>query len=323
MEAQPMPFRHTCIDAGVDWITATCKLGATTRVAFEELGEAIIEGERAAGVEIKPAALRDYRGFRASGIFSGRRSEDSILVLSGSHAPPHFARVAQLATNVSRLDLQATVWTHGETPALSRWYYARATRQKPARGRPRSYSLIRTHPYGDTLYVGKRQSDYFGRCYDYATAHKKGEPRTLWRFEVECKRQVASSYTRTLSGYSPVRAAVEQAVHRWFGSRGLLPTWDCTEFLLSEEPARTGQDRATLEWFRRSLSKTVAREIGRHGLPAVLDALRLSQIVIPLPRKEDSAYDNEPARAVSLESYRRPARATDRDGLSLQRPYRK
>lgn len=280
MEMANQPYSHTCIDAGVDWLTATCKLGDSKREKFEHLGDSIIEGEREAGVEIRPASLRDYRGFRAPGIFSGRRSEDSIIVVSGSHAPPHWASITRLASNVSRLDLQATVWTHGEQPPLSRWYYARAIRQKPSRGRPRSYSLVRTHPAGDTLYVGKRLSDYYGRVYDYATAHKQGQPRTLWRFEVELKRQVALAHSRTLLSSGTPRNSAEQLVHSWYLNRGLHPTWSVQESPPLEEVTFSPIDRDTLQWMEKSLSKTVATAIHRHGLPAVLDALGLSRLVM-------------------------------------------
>lgn len=304
MEARTQPYSHTCIDAGVDWITATCKLGHATRNQFEQLGEAIIEGEREAGVEIKPASLRDYRGFRAPGIFSGRRSEDSIIVVSGSHAPPHWSSIARLATNVSRLDIQATVWTHGEQPPLSRWYYARAVRQKPSRGRPRSYSLVRTHPAGDTLYVGKRQSDYYGRVYDYATAHKQGQPRTLWRFEVELKRQVATGYSRTLLSADTPRTCAEQLVHSWYSARGLHPSWTVGESRYPSGVLIDKIDRDALAWMERSLKKTVATCIRQHGLPAVLDALGLSEIVMVKSKKEVPAYASVAAPVVPHKNHR-------------------
>jgi len=287
MEQQAIPYSHTCIDAGVDWITATCRVGTPTRVEFDQLGEAILDEQRAAGVEIKPAALRDYRGFRSEGVFSGRRSKDSILVVSGSHAPAHWQSIARSASNVSRLDLQVTVWTHGEQPALSRWYYQRAVRLPPKRGRPRSFSLVRTHPAGDTLYVGKRQSDYYGRCYDYATAHKAGPPRTLWRYEVECKRLVALHHSRDLLTSNDVRGDIQSLVHAWYLKRGLLPSWSGQESPQSEGAIVSKTERDVLGWMDRSLSKTLAKAIKRYGLAEVLEALHLSQIVIPLPRKED------------------------------------
>lgn len=285
MESHPASnYSHTCIDAGVDWITATCKPEGD-RVRFDQLSEAIIEGEREAGVAIKPASLRDYRGFRAGGIFAGRRRSDSLLVLTGSHAPPHWQSVARASTNVSRLDIQATVWTHGEQPALNVEYYQWATSQPKKRGRPSSYELKRKHPYGDTFYAGNRLSDYYGRCYDYATAHKTGLPRTIWRFEVELKRLVARGYSRALLAASDYRVLTEQLVHAWWDSRGLQPTWSLGDSPQSEGLLIDKRGGDTLAWFERCLSKTVASAIHRHGLPAVLDALGLSGVVMPLTER--------------------------------------
>lgn len=283
---QTGPYNHTCVSAGVDWMTATAATG-DARSAFRAVGDALLSNERADAVDVRASALRDYRGWRAPGLFVGERHNDTIIVLSGAKAPPHWAAVAQVATNVSRLDLQASVWTHGEQPRLSRWYYQRAVRQSPSRGRPRSYSLIQSHPQGDTLYVGSRQSDYFGRVYDWASAHKEGMPRTIWRFEIELKRQVASAHTRTLLSTNDVRGLSESLVRRWYDSKGIQPTWPERQSPQSEEVSLCSKERDTLAWFERSLRQTIRREIKRHGITAVLDALDLSGIVIPLTRKED------------------------------------
>lgn len=286
MESHPSSaYNHTCVQADVDWITATCQTG-DDRLRFDHLGQELLEKERAAGVEVKPAALRDYRGFRAGGLFAGRRRQDSLIKASGSHAPPHWKSIARVASNVSRLDIQATVWTHGEQPALNVEYYEYATKQPNKRGRPRSYDLRRTHPQGDTFYVGDRQSDYYGRLYDYASAHKEGQPRTLWRWELELKRQVALGYSRTLLASSNVSTDIERLVHQWFEARGLLPTWAVGCLPDSQAPFIEKPERDTLQWIERSLQVTVRKAINRHGLTAVLDALGLSGLVIAR-RKED------------------------------------
>lgn len=314
---QAIPYSHTCVDAGVDWMTATARTGDSRR-AFETVGEAILTNATAAAVEIKAAAVRDYVGWRVPGAFVGTRPDDSIIILSGAYAPAHWKNVAQAATNVSRLDLQASVWTHGEQPALSRWYYQRVRRLPPKRGRPRSFSLIQSHPHGDTLYVGKRQSDYYGRIYDWSAAHKQGVARTVWRFEVEYKRQAALAHTRRLLGVDDPRTASEQLVHTWYAQRGIVPSWTPLDSRYSSGVFIERPDRDLLVWFQESLSVTIRKAINRHGLAVVLESLQLSGIVMPIPPKEDKAYDNDAARPLQSQAHRRTARATDRDRLSLQ-----
>jgi hypothetical protein len=152
---QASPYSHSLINSGVDWITCTALRGLEGR-DFREVTTALIDEQRAAGVEIQPATLRDYVGWRGAHLFVGARADDRVAVLSADVAARHWKTVAQTARNVSRLDVQASVWTHGEQPSLARAAYARLRRAPPGRGRPRSFTLIRTHPYGETLNVGKR-----------------------------------------------------------------------------------------------------------------------------------------------------------------------
>lgn len=282
--ATETPYRFTAIDSGVDWITCTAR-GKDARKAFEAQGEAILQTEAGSGVEITAARLRDYSGWSAPSIFVGRRREDSLIRLSASRAAALWQTVAQHATNVSRLDLQVTVWTHGETPALSRWYYQKCRRLPPQRGRPRSLSLIQTHPAGDTLYVGKRKSDCFGRVYDYATAHKKGEARTLWRYEVEYKRSAALNHANSLRGERVHPGAIESIVAGWYDARGIRSTWLTNDSLRPAMVLAGDPERDVLSWFESSMSKTVAKAVRRYGVAAVLDSLHLSDFVIVKPNR--------------------------------------
>lgn len=312
--SQPSPFDFDVVSSGVDWLTCTAT-GKDARKPFEAQGEAILCEEAGAGVEVTSARFRDYVGWRAKGVFTGQRRDDSIIVLSSTHAARLWHTVAPLASNVSRIDLQVTCWTHGEQPALSRWYYQRAKRLPPKRGRPRTLSLIQTHPQGDTLYVGKRQSDCFGRCYDFASAHKQGPPRTLWRFEVEFKRHLASHHSDALLNASSHRSLAERSVASWYEQRGFQPVWSAPPFPESQVALEKETDRDVLAWFDTSVSKTVARAIKRHGMATVLDALHLSRLVIPCPRKEDSTYATDSTSALHGENRGRATRPVDRDPL--------
>lgn len=282
--AKASPYSHSVISAGVDWITCTAR-GRDARKRLETVADGLLQEEAGRGVEVSPARLRDYVGWRVPGIISARRADDSICVLSASHALAHWKTVAREATNVSRLDLQVTVWTHGEQPALSRWYYQRVRRQAATRGRPRSYSLIQTHPHGDTLYVGKRQSDSFGRLYDYATAHAKAPPRTIWRNEVEFKRHDAAHHAHSLLDERVDPSRVEQIVHHWFETRGVRPTWSVGESSHLERVSTRETERDILSWFDSSLSITLAKAIRRYGVAAVVESLHLSPYVIVKPQR--------------------------------------
>jgi hypothetical protein len=143
----PAPYSHSPVDAGIDWITATQAPGDDAW-RFEQQAEAMLQEQIEEGRPVSRATLRDYTGWRGESLFVGTRDEDSIIVASSGVAARHWQSVAQTARNVSRLDLQVSVWTHGETPQLARFAYQRLKRLPPKRGRPRSFTLIRTHPHG-------------------------------------------------------------------------------------------------------------------------------------------------------------------------------
>jgi hypothetical protein len=276
-------YSHTVIDAGVDWLTATRKHGEGIST-WLDVGKAILDEERAAGGDVRPATLRDYAGHRGKHVFVGSRPSDEIIVVSGPRAPPHWKAVSQNASNVSRLDLQVSVWTHGEQPNIAREQYQRLTTLPPSRGRPRSYSLIQTHPTGETLYVGKRTSDYYGRVYDWSAAHKAGLPLTVWRFEVEIKRLPARAYCDTLACHPDHSICVTDWVSDWFTDRRLKVTWSKEDGAVKLPRPIQEKPRDPLAWIETSVSKSVARLINSHGLPAVISALGLSELVQPKRR---------------------------------------
>jgi hypothetical protein len=281
---KPAVYSHDLVEAGIDWITATRPAGDEA-YQFEQAAEDMLSEQREEGRSVSRATLRDYTGWRGESLFVGTRDQDSIIVASADVAARHWATVAHHARNVSRLDLQVSVWTHGEQPPLARAGYNRLKRLPPKRGRPRSFSLIRTHPRGETLNVGKRQSDAYGRLYDWSSAHKQATAATIWRYEVEFKRDYALGCARTLLSVDDDRAAISHLVHDWWRSRGVEPTWSATGTRLSNGHALEKPATDPLAWFRSSLSKTIAKQIKLHGLDQVLDALGLTSLVVSKRRR--------------------------------------
>jgi hypothetical protein len=286
-EAAALPYLTTPIDCGVDWLTATCKAGNGAD-SFEDIGETILHKQRAAGVEVKPAALRDYAGRRGEGCYVGRRADDSIIVLSGQRAAHHWKEVTAGSTNVSRLDLQVTIWTHGEQPRLALHTYRKLSRLPPSRGRRPTLTYIERKPAGETLNIGSRSSDCYGRLYDKASEANVGPARTLWRYEVEYKREGARNLSRALSSSVNPRCYIEACIHDWWLRRGVRPSWELSGDFHTENSLSCSKERDVLSWFRASVSKTVARAINRYGMDAVLDALNLTDFVQPIGGDSDA-----------------------------------
>lgn len=266
---------YTPISAAPDWMTATA-CGEGHALVFDNIAYEVLKQEERDGREVSAALRFGFEGRRATGFFHGRREHDAIIILSGPRTPTLLQTVARAATNVSRLDVQVTVWTHGEQPNLALQGWHSLARSPTQRGRKGTATLIQTRPQGDTLNVNSRRSDQTGRLYDKATEAKLGPARTLWRYEVEFKRAKANHYASALASRDDHATLVTQVVHEFFTSKGVLPTFsksNAPSVTLSQLPT---PDRDMLQWFESSVSVTVARAIKRHGIARTLEALGLS-----------------------------------------------
>lgn len=264
--------------AGVDWITATAS-ESCRRFQFDQIADTHHQNETEAGRDVSTASVRDYKGLRSQGLFSGVRSRDSILIASGPSADRLCDHISLFADNVSRLDLQVTLWSGGEVTNLACDTYEQVKQARARRERPRAYSLIQNLPAGETLYVNKRSSDNYGRLYDWGVAHSAGEAGICWRYEVEYKRRDAAFNSSLVAGAINRPSVVGARVHGWFSRRGIEPAWSLSEHPAIQERSVSAPLRDPLAWFRQSVSVTVARLHKRHGLAAVVEALGLSELV--------------------------------------------
>jgi hypothetical protein len=268
----------TIISSGVDWITATNQGGSVAHYSDEF---ATHEFQRAAdlGAKVSPSSRLGYVGYSTEHFFYGSRGHGRMLIASGSRAHDLFRSVVELSDNITRLDVQVTLWTHGEQPHLGRQAYACLRGKPPARVSVRNVQLIDAHPSGETCNVGKRSSDQYGRIYDKASEAKLGLARTVWRYEVEVKRRVAGAWAAALNSRNSDPVVARSLVRDWFAARGLQPPFSSDGDSNAFDLSVTRKASDTLAWFRDTLSKTVAREVEQHGLAVVVDALGLSRLI--------------------------------------------
>lgn len=284
MQSSVQAYRHTPISSGVDWITATAKAGSHS-FEFEKLADSYLEEKRDAGGDVRQASRLSYRGHEAEHFFFGRRDEDSVLIAS-SHVASRLAKpIIDVATNVSRLDLQVTVWTHGEQCNLAVENYRRLVASRRAAHRPGQISLTTVYPEGDTLNVNKRSSDTYGRLYDKAAEAQAAPKHTLWRYEVEYKRRSAMAQATAYAAASSLPSFARDSVHSWWSRKGVVPTFDLTGLDLTGLNYKEDTSRDLLTWFERSLTITVARAVKLHGLKATIQALGLAALVAPITKE--------------------------------------
>jgi hypothetical protein len=269
------PYSHfPAFNCGVDWITATHSYKGVSN-PLEEFGARILKEKFPAAGATTAGKSLGYAGRRAEGIFCGRSPQGVLLQLSGPLCTPLAVEAITLATNVSRIDLQVTVFTEGEQCHLATWTWNQLVRLRSSDASKGKLNLIRGHPDGETLEVNRRCSDQFGRLYDKTAEAKLGAPLLLWRYEVEWKGRRAQWVASRLASGECNPTGVRRLVHVWWTNKGVEPAFDCHTSQIAFEPFITCPTRDVLTWMRQSLSITVAKAINKHGRQTVLDALGL------------------------------------------------
>jgi len=277
LAAQPYA-EFPIISCGVDYLTATSKRRGVQN-GLEDFGKSLLRKAEAARGQIRAASRLGYAGFRTDTIFLGTRPGDCMLQVSGPQCTPLAEETIRLATNVSRIDLQVTVWTEGESANLAQWTYRKLCdrpRRGPQEGR---LQLISGWPDGDTLSINRRVSESFGRLYDKTAEASLGPPRLVWRYEVEWKGKAARYLATRLGEYGVHPPLVNKLVHDWYTKKGVQPAFASTTHEYAFQPTVEDPSRDVLTWMRESLSKTITKATAKYGQRVVLEALGLAHLI--------------------------------------------
>jgi hypothetical protein len=274
--------------ASVDWLTVTCKdVELQRRVHSEAIR--LMSMLKAAGNVQKPWNFQGYKGWACKGLRWANREDSSICMLSGEAASLNWPVMLAWAGNVTRLDVAVTIdLVEPRTLVASGAYEFLFPRpgDRAERG-VRKYSLVVNSAGGETLYVGSRASDQFGRLYDKGREMTDDELKLptgkLWRYEVEFKGDRASRIGEQMlaSARRDESTATEDigaTVYNWFLSRGIGPIWkpDKGVAFSTEVYAKLSDDDITLHWLATGVSPSVARLMENGRGTEVLNALGIS-----------------------------------------------
>ncbi len=259
---------------GVDYITATASEPRHVAVLVA-IGRSLCDAASKRGDEQEPWSWQGYQGRTSPQASYGLRQDGMIIRLSGTTAQEKWHELVPLAAKVSRLDLQVTVRRDAYEGSLAQDGRRTAILHQAGEGRPPRITLILGHPRGDTLYIGSRSSDRFGRVYDKHESSPTDHPPGTWRYEVESKREVARLLARTILGSRDRERAIQSYVHNWFNMRGVPPVWDSETLYQERAPTRPTTTETRLAWLRSSVAPLIRRMEAKIGREAVLEALGL------------------------------------------------
>lgn len=223
--------------------------------------------------------------FLKEGHFAIGTSSDArmgtIVQASGAAARKYWRVLIPKPARVSRIDLAADAKAAPPDPDVARECWEHLGREGASESR--YYSLVESRHGisrgGDTLYVGSRSSDQFGRVYDKSAKRKEGDIGSLWRYEVELKRKLAKQVAVQLldAAETSLPLMIANYVYEWFRVRGVPPIWDYSKgATLSTVAVITGKsDEERLLWLRKQVSPTVANFVRAGRADQVLKALGL------------------------------------------------
>lgn len=264
--------------ASVDWLTVTTgvkRIGIAWSDTFTRC--ALANGHSFT----KHWSFAGYEGWQTQGCRYGKRESDQdyILIVSGYRADEIWLDACPTARSITRLDLAVTIVLGNQTVGLPSAHYNALEKSGS-----RNYSLIVNHRGGETLYVGSRASDHYGRCYDKGSERGVG-PGFCFRYEVVLKKPYTPSLmevllTRPSTTNETIYRTIQAFVWDWFDFRQVTPIFERSSTdaaVISREYSATTKDRK-LRWLEKSVSPTVKKLISEGLLFDVTEMFGLTDL---------------------------------------------
>lgn len=256
--------------SGVDWITVTgTDLGRWDKIqnlAYQLLEQGFLNGET-----IRKSSRHGFSLKGVAGVQYGSGAGGWMVSLSGDEARRHWMAFAVFAKNVTRLDLQVTVWYNSDQVDTIRNLHKEALRN--ASGKPkRNLTHIDNGKKGSTLYIGSRASSQFGRIYDKQRQQKnKLGFQNAIRFEVEYKKPLSKEVCRWLMLQERTPDEMAARVLDWFAARGIEVPQIGTS---ADNAIQVGKEPTPLEnklnWLRKTV-RPVYRQLVALGYQVEAD----------------------------------------------------
>jgi DNA relaxase NicK len=274
---------HELIESRVDYLTATCLKnqlheGQSFNRALEWAYDAV-QVEHRKGNDLSPWRSESFEGMKSGQICVGRNEEGLLFRVSGDFAAKNWRTIYQDASNVSRIDCAATIRLTDRWSDLSRVHHDEALLYQKERSPHLRVTRIDGGKHGNTLNIGSRASEGYGRIYDKFLESHAEEYRDCWRYEVEFKKRSAllkAAYlaTESIDGLLPASISLG-----WFQGRGLRSLRIPMVSVDTSTPFKPSDDSKRLAWISRSVSPVVRLLIEHGRRDEVLTALGLSDML--------------------------------------------
>lgn len=203
--------------SGIDYVTLTAKSPHGIKI-LKEYADARFSFLERSGFSIKPSSPMGYSGWQVGSTFGGIRSDGYMLRVSGQDAQEAFSTCFCEYTHITRLDVQLTVRSWPGMPQWAKWsaYQIESVRSSMDQQHWAKPHFHDNFGNGDTLNIGARQSDKYGRLYDKEMESLDPNYERCWRYEVEYKGDYASMYAKELKASKDIsRRCAEIVLGQW------------------------------------------------------------------------------------------------------------
>ena len=192
-----------------------------------------------------------------------------------------------MGTRTTRLDVQATArFTPGQ-PDLAKHVHAAAIRYGRQHARAPAVRFSGEDVRIQTVYLGSRTSERYGRVYDKMAESKDEHFRDCWRWEVEVKGDPADHLTRRLVATEHANDLALAHLRTYFDGAGVDPPMQLPQL---DGPWRiayrhTDDDRR-LRWLREQVAPVLIGLVDRGRRDDALDAMGVHPIRGDDPKAE-------------------------------------
>ena len=206
------------LEVGIDYFTVTGSRGGTGG-SLRAFGSHVVEELVHHGAKKTTYRSKGYNGATAEGAAYGSRYDGSILRLSGPTANEYWEQAFTLSENVTRMDLQVTVKPSIGAAGMLRRHWASLKKRGRSLGRQPQYKMVIGNDGPQTLMLGARSSDRYGRIYDKWLECGLPEYRGALRYELELKKDAAAKMAALLDCSVHQRPQIDAAVSEFVDIR--------------------------------------------------------------------------------------------------------
>jgi hypothetical protein len=293
--------------AGIDYYTATApskKIGMEWFSRWEKHREYSLK----VGYTVKAVKRFGYNCVYINGLTWGVHDRNGYLVTSsGGVAGLTWGHVLPIASKITRVDFHYTFQSN--KPIDLNKIYKDWLEEKPGK---RKATMVQNSRGGETLYIGSRSSDQYGRFYN-KTAEAALETENVYRLEVELKKPRADvafgKLYKDLGRCSLKASDVRDYVCSWFDKRAVTVDVNFDAVSPIKLTKAVTSDDKKLVWLKTAVAPTLQDLMQRGRVDEVSQALGL----------DTSQYEQLSLSSLDKEErFKRTGREFERLGIAIR-----